>query len=299
MIENIFKTNLEIAKRVEVPTECPFILVAVAPCRSGTTAQLRVFAEAGVPAHYQPLKAILRDLEQGKESAFRIPEDKPKIFIKETVGPYTVGESTLDPLAILLNAGVPKDRIHLIPMLRQPMATFASWIKVNQAVERFFGGAIPTDDLLSNLITSYETVEQIRQQALDLGIPTTTFVQESLRDNSPIDVVESLLNKTGLSFNKNSVEGWRSLPQMGSMGSNIIFHPVDSEPEKDEGAQIIHKILLNSDGLQYIAKEDNDARIIQPEQRRRLLGSRLGSIYEGFRGASEIDLGLKIKPFRV
>lgn len=298
MLETITRTNAEIARHVEVPSACPSVVVAIAPCRSGTTAQLRVFAEAGAQAHYQPFKAILREMEQGGDLDFRIPDGIDQtIFIKETVGPYNEAQSTLDPIAILLEAGFPIEKIHLIPMLRQPLATFASWIKVNEAVRKYFNGAIPTNDLLENAIVSYNTVYSIRQRAIGAGIPTTTFVQESLRDNNPEQVVRSLLGASGLKFSQTSVKGWRDLKPMGEEGSNIFFHPRGTEPEKDEGSQVIHQILLHSDGLQYVSKEDREIDdVLTIEQAERLFKSGVYNFYEEFRLAAQTDLGLNISP---
>ncbi|MBI3984936.1 MAG: hypothetical protein HY344_03275 [Candidatus Levybacteria bacterium] len=295
MLETITRSNAEIARHVEVPSSCPFVIVAVAPCRSGTTAQLRVFAEAGAQAHYQPFKAILREMEQGRDLDFRIPEgDDQTIFIKETVGPYNKPQSTLDPIAILLEAGFPIEKVRLIPMLRQPLATFSSWIKVNDAVRKYFNGAIPVEDLLENLITSYKTVDEIRQRAINAGIPTTTFVQEALRDNSPRQVVQSLLTASGLRFSPTSVKGWRNLVPMGEPGSNIVFHPIGTEPKKDEGSQVIHQILLHSDGLQYISKEDREIDVLTAEQAGQLANAGLYEHYEKFRKAAQADLGVGI-----
>lgn len=297
MREQESNMNSRIAERVEVPENSASVILAVAPCRSGTTAQLRVFAGAGIQAHYQPLKAIMREIENGKEGRFVVPADKQTIFIKETVGPYTDAESTLDPVSILLNAGLPKDKLHVIPMLRQPLVTFASWVKVNEAVKEFFGGAVEGDVLLRNVIRSYNTVSRIRDDALCAKIPTTTYVQESLRDNRPEQVVKSMLARTGVSYNPSSVSGWKELAPLGSPKSGIIFHPEGTAPYEDQGSTIIHRLLTESDGLIYHDKEESMLhRIVDDTYRRKLYDSGIYELYDRFRRACERDLRLRVIP---
>lgn len=122
-------SSKSLARWVVVPRECPDIILAVAPCRSGTTAQLRVFAQNGIPAIYQPIKAILRGIMAGEKNYFVIPTDTDRLFIKETLGPYTKGESTINPLEVLLEAGVSTKKISIITMMREPLSDVSSWIE--------------------------------------------------------------------------------------------------------------------------------------------------------------------------
>lgn len=121
-------TTDDVASYIQLPTkgQLPTIFLAVAPCRSGTTTQLRVFATAGMEAYYQPLKATLRCLMHNLFDKFIIPA-REQIFIKETIGPYTETEARLNPLEVLLKAGYPPEKIRLIPEMREPLSTLASW----------------------------------------------------------------------------------------------------------------------------------------------------------------------------
>ena len=294
-METLSYMNEEIAKRVDVSEDSPSVIVAVAPCRSGTTAQLRVFAEAGVESHYQPLKAIMRELQESRESRFVLPDNEKTVFLKETVGPYTEEESTLDPVGILLKAGVPPEKLHLLAMMRQPLVTFASWVQINDAVREFFGGALPTGELLENAILSYRTVHAIRRRAVDAGIKTTTFVQEALRDNSPEKVVRALLSRARLEYNPKSVTGWRELTPIGDPGSGVIFHPAGSEPTHDEGTRRVHDALLKANGLMFMPKEDEELyRRVSSRQQTRLEEAGLYDLYEEFREACENDLAVTV-----
>src|SRR5438270_13871686 len=90
--------------QVEDPSHIPLIVLAIAPCRSGTTASLRVYAESGILAYSQPIKGILRHLAKGKPAGrlctWRIPAED-YLYIKETSGPFNEQESTLDPLRVI------------------------------------------------------------------------------------------------------------------------------------------------------------------------------------------------------
>lgn len=295
--ENMRKSIVkQLARKISVPRDCPDIIVAVGPCRSGTTAQLRVFAQASVDAYYQPIKAILRDLEHGKESSFTIP--RSTLFIKETVGPYTQDESTLDPVQILLEAGVPKERLHVVAMMREPLATIASWMRVSAAVEEFFTSA-EAETLIKNAITTYATVNEIAERCQKQGIATTVFVQESLRDNSPEIVVKHLLERVGLPFSSRSVRGWNGLAEMGAPRSRITFFPRESAPYQDVGSALIHEKVTESDGLRFFPKSpgsvDRNLTAIQVEQ---LEKGGVFSLYERFRRACQKDLRLAIAPSR-
>src|SRR5258708_43395 len=115
-MKNINPTIKDIITKISVPKHCPYIILQISPSRSGSTSQVRVFAQAGIPAWYQPLKAILRGFLDGQDIHFSFPDTEDPIFIKEAIGPYTKIESEFNPLDILLQAGVPKKKIYLISL---------------------------------------------------------------------------------------------------------------------------------------------------------------------------------------
>lgn len=279
-------TTLTLSKQVIVPLNCPDIILAIAPCRSGTTAQLRVFAENGIPSLYQPIKATLRRQMDGEEGLFRIP-DVGHVFIKETLGPYTEAESTIDPLAVLLEAGVPQEKIILITMMRDPIDAACSWI------ERFSFGA-ERSVLMENLVKAYQTVDRISERAKSIGVETHAFVYESLRDNDPDDVTARLFRRLHLPFSSTSLENWTALPAMGSEESGISF---PDEPEKYnyvEGHFLYDKVE-SSTSLAYHPKSGEELR--RHIAKNDILGFKVRGIveiYDKVRRLCSAELGIQI-----
>lgn len=265
----------QLSKRIAVPPECPDIILSIAPCRSGTTAQLRVFAENGIPAMYQPTKALLRSAMAGEQANFSIPQAK-RVFIKETLGPYTREESTIDPLEILLLAGVPEEKITLITMMRNPINTACSWL------EQFaFGADKPT--LLDNLCAAYDTASQIHDRSGEVGINEYPFVYEALRDNDPALVIERLFNILGLPFDEKSLLGWEHLPPMGSEESGIWFAKEPAQYTSVHG-HLFHEKVETSTSLGYFPKSAEEiSRSIDDRDVSILLESGAFDIYDRVR----------------
>ena len=67
---------------------------------------LRVFGAAGIQAHYQELKNIFRWRMQAEEFSWDFPNRNGIVYLKETLGPYTLAEARFNPLDVLLQAGV-------------------------------------------------------------------------------------------------------------------------------------------------------------------------------------------------
>lgn len=261
-------TTEHVARRISFdPDAAPTIYLAVAPCRSGTTAQLRPFAQRGIDAHYQPLKAIERRLMHRDTSAvFTIPSSKEKeaILIKETIGPYTQTESQFNPLDALLHAGYPAEKIKLLVEMRDPLNTLASWMEN-------FSHITSRDALTANFITSVQTVSGIYESANTQGIETVPFVYESLRDNKPENALASLLGELGVSA--------PVIPEI-NVNDYIFFaeEPAMYSPPR------LHEKFKEEESLKYFPKSEKSLkREISAQQRRALINAGIPTFYEKLR----------------
>lgn len=235
-------TSYDIAKRIHFSGQIPSTILMISPCRSGSTSYLRVFSASGIESHYQPIKAILRSLMQNGEWEFCVP-DRCDLFIKETLGPYTRLESTLEPLKILLEAGYPVDKIRIICLARDPLSTLASWLNM-------FSHNREKTTLFKNFILAYKSIQQLQEDAQALGISVYCYVHEAIRDNNPSLVIRTLFEKLGITFTPQAIGGWQSLPQFGSPESRVIF---SMEPLIYWGNEF-HLSITNAQALQYIPK---------------------------------------------
>lgn len=110
----------------------------VGPARTGTTA-LQILASQDPSVfcgEFQPMKQLLR---KGPESpSFRYDEfgidgQPGAILFKETLGPARDIECTLDPVGILIEAGIHPKRISAVYILRHPHLSFLSWSRLIDA----------------------------------------------------------------------------------------------------------------------------------------------------------------------
>ncbi len=147
--------NIVVPKKEEIPN----IVLIVAPCRSGTSTLLKAFSASADMAYYQPLKSLMR---AGRPQLV-IPKKAKTIVIKETLGPWRMEESVMDPLALLLKAGVPKGKIILIPLLREPVEAYDSWLKYAAGTDtKLFIAAFDTTNRLAGSEFVYRTGRKIK-----------------------------------------------------------------------------------------------------------------------------------------
>lgn len=281
----------EVIERVQVgnPALASPVILSVSPCRSGTTVLLRVFGAAGIEAHYQELKNILRWRMQGQSSSlqedvsWRLPQwpDKP-IYLKETIGPYTEIESCFNPLDVLLGAGYPPGKLHLLVLGRAPLSTWASW-------DAWWHGRTSTD----KFVLAYQTTEQIRQQALHLKLPTTVFVYESIRDNNTELVIRRLFEQLNVPYTSAAVGGWKGLPPFGEPGSNIIL---PAEPPAFDVPHL-HDHASQANRLAYTSREE-DLINLNADDVAQIIGAGLWETYKIWRKTCEQDLGVQIEKSR-
>jgi hypothetical protein len=138
----------------------PRIVIMLGRCRVGSTALAQVFGESGIPSFYQPVKTMVRWSLVGKERNFwqEVIMDRQKIIaIKETIGPFTVTESAMDPVSILLEGGYPPELISVVFLDRDPEETLKSWFRI---WDRFYERQTLLRNYLLASITFYRSLSE-------------------------------------------------------------------------------------------------------------------------------------------
>lgn len=197
----------------------PMLYFACGKARVGSTALSNLFGMTGMASYYQPLKAILREALVGQKlTPWIVPSaaDEPDIFSKETIGPYVVLESLFNPLQLLIEAGYPPSRLHLIMLDREPASSLASWL------EKLISRA-PADALLRHYVIAALSAARVAGYARRQGVPVTHYVYEVSKE--AIESVRILYNRLGLSssFTETAVTSWREPGQAEVNNARVIF----------------------------------------------------------------------------
>ena len=200
----------------------PRLILICGPCRVGTTALSNVFAKAGIESHMQPMKSARRAMDTGENvSPWKIGVSGGKfVAVKETFGPHGQSEY-FEPLEILLGMGYPKEKLAVIPILREPAQVFCSW-KVKFGVAE-----------IKKLVQAYELTRQVKEKAEAGGISVFPYVHEAIRDNQPSAVLAMLFERLGLPIHQLSMTlsaSWGSFK-----GSENVFFYDDPPPRFLEG----------------------------------------------------------------
>ena len=141
------------------PDSCPEVIVVFGPGRSCTTALLAWLLSNPMIhlGYYQPQKTLIRHgLSYGP---FIIPgknQGIDRIVIKDTLGPFSLEYEEFDPIDLLVRAGVPLEKITLILIMREPLATLKSNHK--------FEGGISSEMLISNIQYTWMLYEKYQGQ---------------------------------------------------------------------------------------------------------------------------------------
>jgi hypothetical protein len=197
----------------------PMLYFACGKARVGSTALSNLFGMTGMPSYYQPLKAILRDALVGQPlTPWAVPSasEEPSIFSKETIGPYVLAESLFNPLQLLIEAGYPRHRLHLIALDREPASALASWL--DKLISR-----APENTLLQHYVIAALSAARITSYARREGVAVTHYVYEVSKE--AISSVRVLFDRLGLSssFTENVVTSWREPGQVQANNTRVIF----------------------------------------------------------------------------
>lgn len=197
----------------------PMLYFACGKARVGSTALSNLFGMTGMPSYYQPLKAILRDaLVDRPLTPWIVPsaKDEPHIFSKETIGPYVLAESLFNPLQLLVEAGYPRHRLHLIMLDREPASSLASWL--DKLISR-----APADTLLRHYVVAALSASRVAIYAQRQGIPVTHYVYEVSKE--ALASIRVLFDRLGLSssFTESAVTSWREPGDASASNARVIF----------------------------------------------------------------------------
>ena len=199
----------------------PMHYCAWGKARVGSTALSNLFGMAGFPSYYQPVKAMLRTAFAGQLPApWILPSayKHPAMFTKETQGPYTLGECLFIPMQVLIEAGYPPSRLHLIVLERDPERSLASWLSRLTMLQ-------PVETLLRHYVISALNANRVRHYANQQGVPVTHFVYEASKE--PVVAARALFTRLGLSriFSDAAVTSWGERGQLDSATSHQIIYP--------------------------------------------------------------------------
>lgn len=277
----------DLVRRVSLPRALPTIFLLVGPCRSGTTAQAKVFRAAGILAHHQPLKSVLRCLLQGQDETYTLPE-VPRLLLRETLGPYTLAESSFDPLAILLEAGVPREKVQVILMVREPLSTLTSWME-------YFSSRRAGQILVRNCIEAYRNIQRIQQEALSDGLVALHYVYEALRDADPASVSQALFSRLGIPLVYRELD-WHTLAPFASTDEHATL-PGEPAVYTLPGIQTVRHQEAEASGLVYTARAATAIdQAITFQDVAHLSEAGVPEIYEAFRKQTENDLRIAVRP---
>ena len=251
----------------------PRIIVICGPTRTGTTALSHTFIRAGLESHMQPIKSILRALEDNHEAPIWRLNGNPDrtILTKETMGAKHDSEY-FNPIEILVDLGYPPDLILPILMVRDPAQTFSSW----QELWGDFSG--------NRFIQAYHQMMLIRHYCDQHGIRYLSFVHESIRAN-PADLVTGQVFKfCQVEHSPREVIDWHQAPKFGDDDpGNAHLYFYDEPPEKfiagvrNWGGYTFRERPVSDEALAFVAANDG-----------------LSLVYSTFAGHCERDLSITI-----
>ncbi|WP_199902076.1 sulfotransferase family protein [Azospirillum sp. B506] len=201
------------------PDQFPTLYYGWGRCRVGSTALANLFGVAGLPAYFQPVKAAMRNFLTGCPQTPWVPpssREQPCLFSKEVAGPYLMAECLFIPLQILIEAGYPADRLHLILLDREPALSLASWFAK-------WSDRVPRSRLLKHFVIASLNAARVEAYAAREGVRTTHYVHEASRQ--PEKAAAALFRRLGLSdrFFAGAVTDWNGVEEFTSDRSSLIF----------------------------------------------------------------------------
>ncbi len=297
----------EIASRTQWDKGNPTpIVFTVGTARVGSTASLNLFRGStvidsndnvnAIPVAYQHFKAGLRhamlNWNENSEWSFQIPK-VPLFYMKDTIGPYTQKESEYNPLKVFEKMGYPKDKLFVNFLYRNPLDVFSSWVDK-------WGEIIPRDSLLTNFIIASNTLKDIHKDIESSGIPYASMVYESIRDNAPLAVADSLfmqINKAyegsegiRIAATENTTENWERLDREG-------WHP--DQPRVYELPHVdsrVHQEARTKTSWSYRNKTTDElTKFLHPDEVIKIESEGIFDIYDYFRDDTQRTLGLSVE----
>lgn len=225
----------------------PHLTCAWGRARVGSTAMANLFGVAGLPSYYQPTKAVMRHvLAADRPGPWAVPlaDQAPHIFCKDVAGPYLTAECLYIPLQMLIEAGYPASRLHLVMLDRQPVHALASWL-------RKWSHRVNRDQLLENFVVATLNAVRVENYARRQGVPVTHYVHEAARQ--PVLAAAALFHRLGLSdyFTPETVTSWQRMDSLDDSQSRILF-PVEPEAYAAPG---LHQ---QTGGIGSYAYQDRD-----------------------------------------
>lgn len=280
-VGRISAETLESRVIVPTPQRCPPLVIIAGPCRSGTTALLRVIAYSGHHSYFQPFKRLVRRLTLGTDACLEIPSGHNPIVIKETFGPFIPEEVELDPVSILLDCGYPRSKINVIAMLRSPERVYRSW---KQSFER---DDSPFGEVKAEIFSrSYCRAKELYEAAGKNNIAATAYVPDALCDLDAHPIIARLFERVGLRFSPEAID-WSGKPPFGSPGSNIIR---EREPGHFRAAGVIDSVKSSESYAHYHL---TDETLDSNQQMAKLPTDRLLAIYRFLCDRTHSDLKIR------
>lgn len=185
-IVEIVRKRLERIKGHNVKFLC---IIGIA--RSGTTI-LQVLASqfpSVICSEFQPIKYLLRYGENMADSftydRFSINGSEGTIILKETLGPERTMECTLDPVGILMKAGIHAKNISALYILRNPIKAFFSWYSLLRSSQA------------SKYVVSQNALVESFKQYINILPQCIPFCYEIL-EQRPEYVLKQLFKKLGI-----------------------------------------------------------------------------------------------------
>jgi radical SAM protein with 4Fe4S-binding SPASM domain len=296
---------------VEDPAHVPNFILSLGPCRSGTNASMRVYAEVGIRSYNQPIKGIFRHLAKGKPKdgcRWTIPKEA-YLYVKETSGPFGCEECTLNPLevvAAVLGRSLAskfsgdtlarevrqtmREKVHVVVMGRQPFDTWYSW---DEAFKNLMKGVVsedawyydlPQDMRFEFFVSAYKNVERLRRLALDAGLRVTHYVAEANRN--PEKAIAALFARLGLAVAP-KLENWTEASALGAADSMAVL---SGDHETQIRARMFDKVNQSS-GIQFF---EGKGHTLPPGIKNAIVSAGLPEIYSEWREGTQADLGVEI-----
>lgn len=197
----------------------PFLYCGWGKARVGSTALNNLFGMAGLPSYYQPIKAMLRHRVSGSSTAPWCPplaSAHPKLFSKEVAGPYLLAECLYIPLQMLIEAGYPSDKLHLLLLDRQPVDCLSSWFAK-------WSDRVPEEGLLRHHVLATLNIVRVEDYARRQGVPVTHYVYEASKD--AVASARALFRRLELAdcFAESGVTDWQGQGDLDTDQAKVIY----------------------------------------------------------------------------